>query len=192
MKEAMVAALLLAGATARAAGPELTAAESARARSLPHFATAGVQLPDGRLLYGNLVIAAHDDGPVRVEFSAVDESGDAGVQGEILLANPEVTDEGALRARFRAPDGPAARYANLGTLTGDGLARGASAVWVDLRMDRDGLFALDLAGEEDGRVAAVQVFGRALGVCWANARGTLKRVADLTKRPDCQRLFGGL
>jgi hypothetical protein len=192
MKEAMVATLLLAGAAARAAGPELTAAETARARSLPHFATAGVRLPDGRLLHGNLVIAVQEDGRVRVEFSAVDANCDGGVQGELALANPEMTEEGALRARFRAPNGPAARYANHGTLAGDGWARGAAVVRSDLRMDPDGLFVLDLVGDEDGRVAAVQVFGRALGVCWANDRGTLKRVTDLSKRPDCQRLFRGL
>jgi hypothetical protein len=192
MKEATVAVLLLMAAGAHAAEAELTAAETARARSLPHFATAGVRLPDGRLLYGNLVIAAYDDGRVRVEFSAVDADGGGRVQGEIALAHPEVTDEGSIRARFRAPDGAAARYANHGTLEGDGLARGASAVRSDLRMDRDGLFVLDLVGDEDGRVTAVQVFGRVLGVCWANERGTLKRVTDLSKRPDCLRLFGGL
>jgi hypothetical protein len=194
MKNILAAALLVAILpAAQAAEPLLGAAERDRARSLPHYATAGVQLPDGRLLYGNLVIAAYDDGRIRVEFSAVDANGDGGLQGELALANPEVTDEGVLRAQFRAPNGPAARYANHGTLAGDGLARGASVVRSDLRMDRDGLFALDVLGrDEAGEPVVLAVFGRAIGTCWADDGGTLRRVADLSKRPDCLRLFGGL
>jgi hypothetical protein len=192
MKGAWVTLVLLAAGDARAGGPVLTAAETARARSLPHYATAGVQMPDGRIFYGNLVIAAYDGGRVRVEFSAVETGGSGTVQGELALGSPESTDEGVLRARFRAPDGAAARYANHGTLVGDGLGQGASAIRSDLRMERDGLFVLDVVGEDAGRVAGVQVFGRALGVCWATERGTLRRVADLAKRPDCLRLFGDL
>src|SRR5688572_10616078 len=189
MKRAFAAALLLTAVpVAHAGAGALTAAERARAQGLPHYATAGVRLPDGSVGWGSLVIAAYDDGRVRVELAASD-----GVQGELALTGPEVADDGALRERFRAPAGPTARYANHGTLAVPGRGRSMSVLRSDLRMDGDGLFALDLEGQgADGATVALAVFGRALGVCWANERGTLKRVTDLSKRPDCRRLFGGL
>ena len=185
-------AVLLPILVPRAEAADLTAAERERARSLPHFATAAARMQNGRLLHGNLVILAYDHGHVRVEFAGLDADGATSVQAEFGLADAQVTDRGALRAQFRAPEGPEGRYANHGTLVADGLVRGASLVRSDLRVDPDGLFALELEGVEDGRSVPVMVFGRALGTCWATRKSTLKRVVDLTKRPDCQRLFGGL
>lgn len=192
MKKTGILGLILAAGTAQAAEPVLSAPERERARSLPHYATAAVRMPDGAVHHGNLVVAAYDDGRVRIEFSAVDEHGGGSVQGELGLANAQVTDRGELRARYRAPEGPSARYANHGTLVADGLARGAFVVRSDFRVDADGLFALEVQGEEYGRALPLQVYGRVIGTCWANDGGTLKRVVDFTRRPDCQRLFGHL
>jgi len=187
MKRAL-ALVLLAAAPAFGADPTLTAAERSRAQRLPHYATAGVRLPDGSVAYGNLVVAAYDDGRVRIEFSSA-----GGVQGDLALAAPELTDRGGLRSRFRAPSGPAARYANHGTLAVPGRGSSVRVVRSDLRVDEDGLFALDLEGTDpEGAAVVLAVFGRVLGTCWKDDAGTLKRVTDLSKRPDCQRLFGGL
>ena|SRR5689334_17106887 len=187
MKRSMALLLLAAAPAALGAEPPLTAAERSRARNLPHYATAGARLPDGSVAYGNLVIAAYDDGRVRVELSAA-----GGVQAELGLTSPQVSD-GGLRSRFRAPQGDAARYANQGTLAVPGRGASIAVLGSDLRMDADGLFALDLQGQDEtGEPIELAVFGRAIGTCWANERGTLKRVADLERRPDCRRLFGGL
>jgi hypothetical protein len=189
MKTTLLAPLLLAGVPLlSAAEPALTAAERDRARSIPHHATAGVRLPDGSVAYGALVIAAHDDGRVRVELSAA-----GGVQAEMALAAPDMAHGGSLRSRFRAPAGPASRYANHGTLAVPGRGRAVHVVGSDLRMDADGLFVLDLEGADAGGApVALAAFGRVIGTCWKDDAGTLKRVADLTQRPDCLRLFGGL
>jgi hypothetical protein len=126
-------------------------------------------------------------------LTAVERARAQSLLGELALTGPEVAGDGSLRSRFRAPAGPAARYANHGTLAVPGRGHSVGVGRSDLRMDGDGLFALDLEGTDpDGATVALAVFGRVVGTCWTDDAGTLKRVADLSTRPDCQRLFGGL
>jgi hypothetical protein len=187
----MVMAAALAAAGATAGQGVLTGAERARARALPHHATAGFELEDGSVVYGAVVIAAFDDGTARVEFRGAGAAAPGAVSGTFDLAEA-VASAGTLRAETslaRAADG---RYANHGTLR----TPGGDAVPVaesSLRVDEDGLFALDVVGVDTGRgPQRLRAFGRVIGTCWAVANDTVKRVADVSRRPDCRRLFGRL
>jgi hypothetical protein len=187
----MLIAAGLCGAAAQAAQPVLTSAEKARARALPHYATAGFELDGGVVVYGALVIQAFDDGPARVEFRGSSGATSGFVAGSFDLAAPEV-EGGTLRAVTAVEAGGKGLYRNHGSLS---VAAGEAASIVDssLRVDQDGLFALDVVGRDlSGATRSVRAFGRVVGTCWTVRNDTVRRVADLGKRPDCMRLFGGL
>ena len=193
MKNGVSLFVLAAGLSgaAMAAEPALSSAERARAQALPHHATAAFELEDGQVLYGALVIAAYDDGTARVEFRGSDDSIRTVVAGSFDLSRPQLDGQN-LRARVAAEEGRSDPYRNHGTVSLPA-APGVSIVETDLRVDGDGLFALDLAGADSERgPRRLRAFGRAIGTCWAAENDTLKRVADISKRPDCRRLFGHL
>jgi hypothetical protein len=185
----MVMAAALAAAGATAGEGVLTGAERARARALPHYATAGFELEGGAVVYGAVVIAAFDDGTARVEFRGAGDAAQGAVSGTFDLAEA-VASAGTLRAETSLARAAKGRYANHGTVR----TPGGDAVAIDessLRVDEDGLFALEVVGADAGRgPQRLRAFGRVIGTCLSVADDTVKRVADVTKRPDCQRLFG--
>jgi hypothetical protein len=185
----IAAGLLCAGA--QAAQPVLTSAEQARARALPHYATAGFALEGGEVVYGAVVITAFDDGSARVEFRGSSGATSGFVAGSFDLAAPAI-EGGALRAVTTVEAGVKGVYRNHGSLSVS-TGEGASIVDSSLRVDQDGLFALDVVGRDvRGATRSVHAFGRVVGTCWTVRNDTVRRVADLAKRPDCMRLFGGL
>jgi hypothetical protein len=179
--------------------PILSQADRVRANELPHYATARFELDTGEVWYGSMVIAVYDGGEARVEFAGGDETMQDVVAGNFELVGQ--TDGRALHARFSAEGGPQALQANHGTLSlsrrnterAEAAAALSPVVETELRVDEDGSFALAVVGVNPSRNRVqVRAFGRAVGVCWTTENHTLKRVADMSGRPDCQRLIGHL